>query len=1624
MTDLKRYKRLYKLTGDTSWVAKYAAEKEKKSEDADSIALPTISQFVKNLVSANQIEFGGHHLQGLFGLMAAEALADFYDDSLDGDAPALIGVELKSKLSEGLSADLLSFSTDELKQIKENIRRRAYRSRDKQVFTKAKDLTDDQLSDLIQFALIRGYLHTYWLFVFENPILAIMLGSSDEDRQPPLTIKSMLSKAAAPDEEIDFSAFEELERELSRYEEEERAGRGEEDETLEPSPKPFVGRKAPHIRLSHIIEAMRILRLKKAQKVIERNGEGHSVVDLVTIDAQIKFLERVRESIKRYLKKDERNKFRTFLGQPLGGVDGEGDIFVYSPEHGYTLIQNFFRSILTSSNITIPFADIDGEGRIFGGGFKDRKYVGKLLPEPEEIITGFVSSRFESQFAYAEELRLSLVDDLKIAHQTAIVDAQHREKNYLDPNNSGKVFYALLLSGGVNEQTAQLAEKHMWYSVYDFLAEKLSEEEASFKLQKTDSDEFVNDFISFIKENYYYVGLLDAGWERSARFFLDAVIPEMGMITNFAALDNAVSTSLASTFSRNQRLKLSTVAKLQSEFSNPDDLRSFVRTAIDHEVKRLDLIYEHKAGDFRDPSKYRNSIMGDGKLPTEFMATIYAKFENTHIDQNTSQKEIRKKLYDIVMYYGRDMYADAFSPPSSVGLSFYAQYMKAGSDELSAPLVQELEKISPELRRKFNEWFQAAKSGEGSTRLPKELRESLESAMGSGALKLRRWIDNFNSRGYYRMAADELKQVLGSPYFKNRYEVWEEEYKAAIQKFDRTNFKNSKSEIVSGWYKMLSKIPVEDFGVRKWQIYLPQFKESKYSIERQYAELFARIEALRQWIVEHRLPQEQLEAGVDPDSFVKSKLVEVLQKEPPVEAVHALYVYIGEQLQMLCDAIPYRYLVSSKLLQFEEDGHIGCVSGLMSHKFKVTRERGFVGSPQVEILFGQQDSGRGVSVSPNESGEFQDIFEQRDESDEENQPSGMTGRRNDTPIMRLDDPNVREMMGYLENLSKGMKFDVVFTRDDPYEKRLDILRRRPAVALDSHTPGGWVQQMFYSLSPGMPIRLANHRTMVRHVANSGALSAGDKMRRSVASKLSKLWSDTSPDDPNHRPCFDNLQDMMEKVGAFADPRWAIAPFTEAFNKLEVAKRQNEYIADDPDTAYDHLQRVAFWVNDINCKSAVAEFKSKFDAVKDSVLDSISASMKKFGIQPDKAKLEEKLIYRFKRQEGVGLADNPTNNPFKKFTVKQMQKLLESTGLTDEVLEAYFGDVFAKQRRMELEGYSTWTQIVDPKDVEQRENELERNRLEMMNLQKYYVSDIQSSTRILSEVLTIVPDPLIPSAMELIDVVNSKIQELIRDPQTGSPDPKAMSKVFSNTQTWKVAVLEIIKSLDSKFNLVKEFFVARINQAEVEYNQYMISVSRFSEQLKQHKEWYDRNIDAIKQHEGEKSDSPLEPKDILEEDLADEEESAEELEESPDKEQTKSVEPLKDSVESDEDADVPAQNKNVQPTIPPQNAPSVRTRKRKKDAPRQEYKPFVPSDYEPDIWTEEHDKEIEELVNQVVNEPHDPNDPPPAGAGSMDDDTKTASVSNRYRFGKNGSEGATSHSIDTAISEDDDNYYLI
>jgi hypothetical protein len=105
--DLKRYKRLYKLTGDPAWIAKYAEEAD-TAKPKLPYNLPTVSQFNVHLVRANEQPFEGNAVQGQLGAIAGRVLADFYDEKLDGDAQAIIDIELKEDLSDGLSGELLS----------------------------------------------------------------------------------------------------------------------------------------------------------------------------------------------------------------------------------------------------------------------------------------------------------------------------------------------------------------------------------------------------------------------------------------------------------------------------------------------------------------------------------------------------------------------------------------------------------------------------------------------------------------------------------------------------------------------------------------------------------------------------------------------------------------------------------------------------------------------------------------------------------------------------------------------------------------------------------------------------------------------------------------------------------------------------------------------------------------------------------------------------------------------------------------------------------------------------------------------------------------------------------------------------------------------------------------------------------------------------------------------------------------------------------------------------------------------------------------------------------------------------------------------------------------------------
>jgi hypothetical protein len=844
----------------------------------------------------------------------------------------------------------------------------------------------------------------------------------------------------------------------------------------------------------------------------------------------------------------------------------------------------------------------------------------------------------------------------------------------------------------------------------------------------------------------------------------------------------------------------------------------------------------------------------------------------------SNKKGAEKSIAKLIQFTGEMKYPDAFQ--KTTGQGFFRKYFDGkslGRTLEPKPLAALKEavrrgEITDEdiklLQKELARGIVPPHTGDsGWNYLQEDLKKKLEDNLDPATLKLVK--DKMAGKNFYGgMIARELRVTLATPHFENQYSQWEEEYEAALVANDRATARSEQSQKVKEWYTIISydadKLPLPKPSKKQKEAGATRFRN-----EHARAEAFAWVEACRDWLDKHRLSKKELEIGEDPDSKIRTQVLgpyydkEGNGENLPNEAIQGLYTYIGFTLMENIGLLPPENndLAAVDKEERAEAYASNSIVFEVAKKFAAPRMRG----------------GRGV-VKPTE-GQITTDAEKKQFAKEQ----------------------AEAFVGAMQK----QVFDTVFTKVTPYEKKLAekerrkgekalqegreteaqahfdnverLLDRRPAVALDTHNFGGFVQQMMgHSLSPEMH-KLLKHPTRFRRWGRRSATVAfGHNIRLKVSKNLTDLWNNNGE---RANPCFDNIDHFMEEVGAFADPKWAFAPFTPAFFKLEKAKREHEYILDDPDTAYDHLMRVAYWVDfdhGTNCETVKRNFRERFTEIADDFVKKMAGENEEIA----EAIRNSDLLTPYKRDETVSRINNRTNNPFKGMTPQHMNDLIQSAGLTLERIEIYFNELKRQQKLDILQGYDGWYNIPDLSTFEGMMENNQRVQLELDELQKYVVRGPggarQLAMQLMEEATQQGVDPALVGAAMV--QVNQFISDQVRKGK--SLDKERFAQIFRSTESWKAVADSVIKGLPPEFNSVKTFLLEQLGNAVEQSANYDVVAERQANQLTQQTAWIDDQIRAAIQSKREAEGlPPLSPEELekeFEDVTSPEEEDADEV----------------------------------------------------------------------------------------------------------------------------------------------------
>lgn len=1501
--DLKRYKRLYKLTGDFGWIAKYAEEEGKVAGKPYSV--PTVGDFVKWLVYGNVVAFPGHPLQGMLGSVAARVLAKYYKENLDLDEEAFKDIEMKSDLGSALSKSLLSFESDDLDKIKHEIRRGVSKLGDHHASEYAEKLDDAGIQDLIKFALIRGYMSTYWMFLFNNPIVSIILeNQGKEDKSAPLTLKSFLRHAAKPEQE-------EAEQAEKAYEDIEEF-QDDLDSTLEKNPRQkaqeeFLSEKADRIRLSHLVHGLKLLRLqyfKRLEQAIYSKESSEKIhllrIDYMAVDATIVHLDKVKRAIQAYLKADPKNRFRSFKGQPLAGADGKGDIWVakLDPARPWRTIQDIHEgSFLRESNINIPWVDVDGKPAVFASdgpsiesnkdAVLEQRYVGSIIPKYEDILKHYVYEAYTDKEVngvvvsgkeiLAAEVKKKVLEDAGLLTEFAEKLSKSKKLKMNESGSFRKARTILFTQSAKKEDIVQAANV-----IYDIILKHTKEQ---IKASQSPSDYTrglmvaMNAIIQDVEDVPRQWGVelpLHDDWRISIRTVIGEVWDEIGIVTNIGVVSDAVGNSVRDSIMNHPdydtlSAKVSALYKLfpeKKQITKSDPLYSVFTEGKDEEylkdVIEVDVIKElnsdivraindvvHQVdqqtgfvpgsdklriakpyveqlyGPVKDKlaKKYASLIAGaDGKSP---------KVKIVKPGKKPYWSPVKDPIKDLIESMAAQMYPDIAK--AAWGMQYFVDYLGgvhgghmftktprnkddkrknffAGNWLKGATSVITEENIGKELMDRLRELYVWQ---DRPATVPQDLVEKIRQALKDNNVTYKAGKEVYGPdyivdemliklgkiTSFTHNAAKDLAAILGSEAFGEQYAAWRDEARAAQRRADPKRAEEEHAVEIEKAYGIV-KENWKEFGLpaklMTWSSRGGKIM-GEFGITKEVWNDV--LDEVRNWVLTY-----SGEPG-DPHSKIRA-LVERARPGFDFDPVWAqgIYAVIGEALFMF---------LNQKKTYGSEANPLG-LNDLEYHvwkRFNFPKQRGAEGLPMEGA----------ANISPE-------------------------GVISSGPSEADQALAAEQAKHYVKEVLESNVFNTVFTRKTQHEINLErdqgIQHNRPMLALSTQSPGGWIQQMMgYSLSGNMKQYLQSNYMMMAWFGNSAGFSFGDHVLQKVMGDLRSLYTHQENQfGMIVKPAkYDSKWELMEAVGAFADPTWAYNTLTQAFKKLQRKKMLSGAVSNDPDTAEDHLIRIAYNLNSIT----ESDLKEGFDRK--------VAEIKKAFPFVDPTKLETYLIIRFKNED-----KQRTNSPFANMTPEEMQDKFAKIGVAPELLEAYFGKKFREQMIEKAQGANEYFLMPDFNSITDLHRQEHGFIKDLEDLWKMRVFNASGLKRVLEGYST--GDQALDGLLEeATEIVIGKLSGKVKIPKdkdgkdlpydyTKDPEAQRAVEVWSRARNGNYDLLQqefeaIVTALPQRYDPVRHMLFASIrgivdanskfHKKQAEYDQFARDLNSRLEKLHQY-----------------------------------------------------------------------------------------------------------------------------------------------------------------------------------------------
>jgi hypothetical protein len=620
--------------------------------------------------------------------------------------------------------------------------------------------------------------------------------------------------------------------------------------------------------------------------------------------------------------------------------------------------------------------------------------------------------------------------------------------------------------------------------------------------------------------------------------------------------------------------------------------------------------------------------------------------------------------------------------------------------------------------------------------------------------------------GYTQEQAGMLKNILTSPHFGHVIKDNEKAFEEIDSELSDEKQKDKVAKDADAAYKFLAMRNKELNGTlfpeKPDPRILRRYKENPKNNERyNIAYGNAMAETIRLWLLEN----------MGPDENRIEKIQKLLGEQPGANTLSmALFAHLGKYMAMgLAPSIE-----KTILARFPAGG----------------KARGVFESPDDLFVYDEESSKLGALVGYN-----YDQIDQHKKNIAALQAKALSmeqfsedGGR--AAFVEAKNEAQNEIEIFLAEQMKEL-IKTVRTRKTRYET-VEEAQRKPRVALSTNSFGGYIQQLFYSKSPYLKQMLEDPKAFKVWFKVSCAASFGDRIGQRVKGTLSSLWS--GPDAK-----YKSIEEVMEEVGAFADPVWAISPITKALGSREIQKRKSGYTSDIPDTAEDHFWRAAYNRDSLESDLVIESMKAYFNKRADTISRSFRGT--------DPARVEKYLIHRFKANQGASRSSNPTNNPFGGMTVQRMSEILTNAGITTESLELYLSEVKEQvdtAKKLKI-------QHVDSALIEDDD---EKQILERQNLAKR----LEDATQYTIDGRATTSDWILDncSKIGLSDEEKKLLADLVRQIKSGlrqmiGTDPAKHLKIYGDLDSWKEAVEGVMASTGSQYDLVKGIIKAQMDK---------------------------------------------------------------------------------------------------------------------------------------------------------------------------------------------------------------------